>query len=345
MRRLANRKNDAEAAPPFYRWGWFKLEDLFDIKKGKRLTKEAMITGSTPFVGSSESGNGVTGYIDHKPIHKGNTISVTYNGSVAEAFYQPRDFWASDDVNVLYPKFRLEPYTALFITALIKKEKYRFNYGRKWHVERMMQSKIKLPINNKGEVDFDAIREYMESLYDIVGVLTNLKKSELDRKVELKYVVWNSFELSKIFTFERGKCGSAEKLLEKGNEISYIGAKKEDNGFMYKVLRDEKYVTKGNCIVFIGDGQGSVGYSTYQGEDFIGSTTLSMGRNKSLNKYNALFVVPLLDKERFKYSFGRKWNGEKLKNTKVLLPTDTTGNPDWQFMEEYIKSLPYSSSL
>jgi hypothetical protein len=151
--------------------------------------------------------------------------------------------------------------------------------------------------------------------------------------------------LGDLFTFERGRCGSAEKLLEKGNEISYIGAKKENNGFMYAVLRDEKFVTKGNCIVFIGDGQGSVGYSTYQEKDFIGSTTLSMGRNANLNKYNALFIITLLDKERFKYSFGRKWNGEKLKNTKIKLPTDALGNPDWQFMEDYIKSLPYSAEI
>lgn len=151
--------------------------------------------------------------------------------------------------------------------------------------------------------------------------------------------------MSDLFTFERGKCGSAEKLLEKGEEISYVGAKKEDNGFMYKVVRDESYVTKGNCIVFIGDGQGSVGYSTYQEKDFIGSTTLAMGRNENLNKFNAIFLITLLDKERFKYSFGRKWNGDKLKNTKIKLPIDKDGNPDWQFMENYIKSLPYSASI
>ncbi|MCX6766395.1 MAG: N-6 DNA methylase [Candidatus Moranbacteria bacterium] len=156
---------------------------------------------------------------------------------------------------------------------------------------------------------------------------------------------WEYFSIVNLFELERGKCGSAEKLLEKGDEINYIGAKKENNGFMYKVVRDEKFVTKGNGIVFIGDGQGSVGYSTYQPNDFIGSTTLSIGRNKNLNRYIGLFIVALLDKERFKYSFGRKWNGEKLKNTKIKLPVDSSGNPDWQFMEDYIKSLPYSAEI
>ena len=137
----------------------------------------------------------------------------------------------------------------------------------------------------------------------------------------------------------------AQKLLEKGNEDSYIGAKKDNNGMMYRVVRDGKYVSKGNCLVFIGDGQGSVGYSTYQEADFIGSTTLSIVPNKNLNKYSGIFIITLLDKERFKYSFGRKWNGEKLKNTKIKLPADKEGLPDWKFMEEYIKSLPYSKSV
>ena len=173
-------------------------------------------------------------------------------------------------------------------------------------------------------------------------IIKNKRKIK-DSPINIKN--WRWFKVGDIFSIERGKCGSAEKLLEKGDEISYIGAKKEDNGFMYKVVRDEKYITKANCIVFIGDGQGSVGYSTYQEKDFIGSTTLSMGRNGNLNKFNAIFLITLLDKERFKYSFGRKWNGEKLKNTKIKLPVDTNGDPDWQFMEDYIKSLPYSSSI
>ncbi len=118
-------------------WNWFKLEDLFDLKKGKRLTKANMSKGKTPFIGAIDKNNGYREFIGQPPIHEANTISINYNGSVAEAFYQPNPFWASDDVNVLYPKFKMNKYIALFIVTLIKLEKYRFNYGRKWHLERM----------------------------------------------------------------------------------------------------------------------------------------------------------------------------------------------------------------
>ena len=145
------------------KWGWFKLSDLFDIKKGKRLTKANISEGSTPFIGSIDSNNGYREFIGQKPIHKGNTITVNYNGSVAEAFFQPKSFWASDDVNVLYPKFAMNPFIALFIITIIKQEKYRFNYGRKWHVERMKLSEIKLP-QTSGRPDFKFMEDYIKSL-------------------------------------------------------------------------------------------------------------------------------------------------------------------------------------
>ena len=145
-------------------WRWFEIQELFEIKKGKRLTKADMIKGGTPFIGSIESNNGYREYIDQEPIHTGNTITVNYNGSVAEAFYQPKPFWASDDVNVLYPKFNMNPFNALFIATVIKAEKYRFNYGRKWHVERMNTSKIKLPSTLNKQPDFDFMENYIKSL-------------------------------------------------------------------------------------------------------------------------------------------------------------------------------------
>ena len=109
-----------------------------------------MTEGNTPFIGAIDSNNGYREYIGQEPIHSGNTITVNYNGSVAESFYQPKPFWASDDVNVLYPKFKMNPFNALFIATIIKAEKYRFNYGRKWHVERMNTTKINYHQQIKG---------------------------------------------------------------------------------------------------------------------------------------------------------------------------------------------------
>jgi len=145
-------------------WKLFKLEELFEIKKGKRLTKAQMKPGSTPFVSSIDANNGVSAYISQNPNHEGNTITVNYDGSVAEAYYQESPFWALDAVNVLYPKFDMTKEVALFIVAVIRREKYRYNYGRKWHLERMLGSQIKLPVKTDGSLNIEFMEKYIMSL-------------------------------------------------------------------------------------------------------------------------------------------------------------------------------------
>lgn len=145
-------------------WKWYLLSDLFNIAKGKRLTKANMTQGDIPFIGSIDNNNGLSSFVGQMPIHEGNTITVNYNGSVAEAFYQPKPFWASDDVNVLYPKFSMNSAIALFIITVIRQEKYRFNYGRKWHLERMEHSQIKLPTKSDGTPDYIYMETYIKSL-------------------------------------------------------------------------------------------------------------------------------------------------------------------------------------
>jgi hypothetical protein len=143
-------------------WKSFRIGDLFDLKKGKRLTKANMVVGATPFVGAIDNNNGVTGHIAQPALHPGGTITVNYNGAgVAEAFYQPEPYRCSDDVNVLYPKFKLTPKIALFIATIIRLEKYRFSYGRKWHLERMLKSEIRLPAKIDGKLDAAAMEKYM----------------------------------------------------------------------------------------------------------------------------------------------------------------------------------------
>jgi hypothetical protein len=99
-------------------------------------------------------------------------------------------------------------------------------------------------------------------------------------------------------------------------------------------------VTKGNCIIFICDGQGSVGYANYIDHDFIGSTTLSVGYNNRLNEKIGMFIVTVLDLERYRYSFGRKYK-TNLSKVSIKLPATEQGEPDWDFMESYISNLNF----
>lgn len=165
---------------------------------------------------------------------------------------------------------------------------------------------------------------------------------------------WKPFITARLFpVMENGKAN--QQMLDEGNECFYVGAKKDDNGVMIHCMRDESLITKGNCIVFICNGQGSVGFANYMDVDFIGTTDIVAGYNEYLNEFIGNFLATIYSQERPKYSFGRKWKTH-LRDTEVKLPVQRNADgspiidasckwsdegyvPDWQFMEDYIKSL------
>lgn len=117
-----------------------------------------MLPGQIPFVGSSSQSNGRTATIENtEHLHSGNTFTVSYNGSVGEVFYQPEPFWASDNVNVFYPRFQMSRSIALFCMTVIRKYGKHYNYAHKWTKERMEAERVSLPVTAEGEPDYAAM--------------------------------------------------------------------------------------------------------------------------------------------------------------------------------------------
>ena len=152
---------------------------------------------------------------------------------------------------------------------------------------------------------------------------------------------WKDFYLSDVFTrIEPGKVSQAYQL-EEGTDIPYLGAKKDDNGVMAWCATNNELKSSGNCVVLICDGQGSVGLANYMESDFLGTVNLMLCYNDShLNQYTGLFLATIISQERPKYSFGRKWKTH-INETLIKLPQTETGAPNWEFMEQYIKTLNY----
>ena len=62
--------------------------------------------------------------------------------------------------------------------------------------------------------------------------------------------------------------------------------------------------------------------------------------SKYLNKNNAKFIITSIEKaNKEKASYGYLFNSKRLEKGKLLLPIDENENPDWNFMENYIKIL------
>ena len=327
-------------------WKEFEVQELFNVVYGVNLELVNCIETNkddpeaVAFVSRTESNNGVSAYV--KPVpgvepQPKDTITVAGGGSVLATFLQTQPFYSGRDLYLLYPKESIPHKAKLFIVTVIKANKYRYNYGRQANVT-LPRLKLRLPAMPNGKPDWQWMESYIDSLHS--EPLTTQNDTNV---VSFDTTAWKWFVIEDLFDkFETGK--GHDTLLDDGEECFYLGAKKSDNGIMRKCAVNESMLQDGNCIVFICNGAGSVGYANYMDKPFIATTDLVFGYADWLNEKTGLFVATVLCKERFKYSFGRKWKTH-LRDTKIKLPATPDGKPDWLWMESYIESLPYGDRL
>lgn len=333
------------------KWKEFKLGRLFYIKKGKRLTSEEQTIGDTPYIGAIDSNNGVANYIGQEAIHKGNTISLSYNGSVGEAFYQEVPFWATDDVNVLYFKeengITFNRYIALFICTILQKEKYRYSYGRKWVLDNMVDTLIKLPATDVGNPDWKFIENYMKSLKH--KPLTT--KNPAGNVVALGISKWEEFTVNDIFKIYNGKGITKEEIECNYGEFIAVQSGEDNNGIIGKI--DKKYcinmeytMTENPCLTVARSG--SAGFISYQPHGCVvgdSAKIMVLREEDNGNHYVYLFLKTILMANKFKYTYGRKVTEAKYLQEKIMLPIVSEGVPDYGFMEKYMKALPFGDRI
>ena len=180
------------------KWVWFDYSQLFEIKGSKttpKLELEETGIGNYPYVTTQAINNGIEGFFN-VATEKGNILTVD-SAVLGFCAYQAKDFSASDHVEKLIPKFNLSPYIAMFLTTIINREQYRYNYGRKCSQTKLKQSQIKLPAikNSYGEYnpDWQWIEEYVKNV--LIPKLPTKSKSVWEKRFNSKPILKNRLEL------------------------------------------------------------------------------------------------------------------------------------------------------
>lgn len=152
------------ALPPVDEWEAFRVADLFRVHRGRSVVRRDATPGKTPLVTASSRNNGISAFISAEPDHPAGRITVASNGSVGEAFVQPAPFVATADVSILEPLVTLDDPAKHFVCTVLRREKYRFNYGRKWPAGRLAESSIRLPAGRNGEPNLRLMNRFVRSL-------------------------------------------------------------------------------------------------------------------------------------------------------------------------------------
>ena len=145
-------------------WSHFKMTDLFQIKGSKTtplLELEEYGKGKYPYVTTQATNNGIEGFYDFYS-EDGNVLTAD-SAVLGYCAYQALPFSASDHVEKLIPKFKMNKFIAMFLATILNLEQYRYNYGRKCSQTRMKEISIKLPTKN-GKLDFEFMENYIKTL-------------------------------------------------------------------------------------------------------------------------------------------------------------------------------------
>lgn len=148
---------------------------------------------------------------------------------------------------------------------------------------------------------------------------------------------WKSFNLGdeEYFTLHSTLNGIDKNKLKKSTEKTYpyITRSKTRNGLDSFVSEQEREINQGNAIIIGLDTQTVF----YQESDFYTGQNVQILFSRHLTKNIALFMIPIIKKQLSLLNWGG--NGAtlgRLKKKSIILPATTDGEPDWDFMENYI---------
>lgn len=323
-------------------WRPFFLTELFpQIQRGKRLKTENHVPGKTPYVSSSALNNGVDNFISNTEKVRifSDCISLANSGSVGSSFYEPFPFVASDHITHLKNE-KYNKYHYLFIASILNRLSQKYNFNREINDNRISREKIMLPVDVAGNLDLDFMEQYIK---ERESQLIQKYKDFISKNIQsggvltdLKLVKWKAFYINEIFSISAGK--RLTKADMDSGRIPFIGATDSNNGITNWVATPNSSFDKNVLGV---NYNGSVVENFYHPYGCIFSDDVKRLhlREHADNKYILLFFKTVILQQKVKYTYGYKFNGQRMERQKILLPVNEEGRPDYEFMEQYGKQI------
>ena len=314
-----------------------KLKEYFETSYGnKKYHNKSWLTeeykGNTPLISSKGKNRGVYGYFNIEPEYE-NIITVPSTGTICYAIYQKNKCAVDDNTLVLKPKMNFSEREMIFYSLVIRKYKKCFMYGRQ------------VTPKKADEFDIPSRDEIPSWIYEMeIPTYDDIAESKTQEKIELPQInEWKSFTYDEIFNIKKGNGISLTEAKKNPGNNAYVTSTCENNGVA--VYTSAEPTEKANTITVNTDG--SIGYAFYHTKPYLVNCHVAIYdlKERELNSAIAMFLITLIQKEQYKYNFGRAWGVTRMKKSIIKLPVTAEGKPDYDLMERYINSLPYSKYI
>ena len=325
-------------------WKEFRIGDYFEIFHGVRLTKSKRKEGDIPLLTAGYENQGVAEYISNPemPRYK-NPITVDMFGN---CFYHD-GIYTGDDNIYFFINDDISHHAKIFLSTMIMSVlQGHYDYGRQFRQGDADTLKVILPTTLFDEPDWQYMESYMKKVMEESEEYIRIMGGHSVEKHPIDIGEWGEFHLYDLFDISMGNKMDRGKMSD--GDIAFVGRTAKENGINARVAyveNHEKYGTvepyNAGCLTLaLG---GSIGSCFYQKEPFYTSQNVAVliPRNNE-NELALLFISSVIS---FSVLYGKyeafieELNKHIKTDFTIMLPVTPSGEPDWQYMEEYMKEI------
>jgi hypothetical protein len=307
-----------------------RVGDLFYVQYGINMELDACEKTSDAdginFVARTSENNGVVAKV--KPVagkkpQPAGVVTCAGSGSVLSSFVQYKPFYSGRDLYVLTPKRDMRLEEKMFYCLCIKMNAFRYGYGRQANKTLKDIPLPPLP---------DWLKHYN---IDYSPTVTKIPHRDLPIATDQ----WKKFKLSDFFQQERGKRLTREHRIEGTLPLATAGFANE--GIAGHIANEDMKIYRDVLTIDMFCNCFYRGYEFACDDNILVLDPLFSGANR----FNLLFLATVVSADKYRYAYGRQYRQKDFREHIIQLPTDENGQPDWKFMEHYVKSLRYSDRI
>ncbi len=325
-------------------WGEFKVKDIFEVTNSKpyhknnlKITKKGI-----PYITRTSFNNGLEEIVENINVHKNPKNTISLGAENADFFYQSVEYITGNKMYIIQND-NISKNVGIFLIQSFRNsiKDCGFGYGKGLTGTRFKERIVILPMDSQGQPNWQFMEDYIkqeqkQQAQKIIDYYEHKLVELAGDVVGLDKVKWKTFRFTEVFQeIQRGK------RLTKANQTDgpkpYISSTSENNG-VDAFIGNETGVRKFEDVLTLAN-SGSVGSTFYQQFEFVASDHITALKSENADKYAYLFLSTVVKRLEEKYSFNREINDTRIKREKLILPADKEGNPNFQYMSDFVKKL------
>lgn len=322
-------------------WQGFRIGCLFEISRPATRSQAKYEDGNVPFVASGNFNNGVTKWCIPKEgevLDAGNCITVSpLDGS---AFYQATSFLGRGGAGSAILMLRNESLTelsGLFISSVIRRSLTKYTYSDQLNSKTIEDESIRLPVDASGEPDLAYMDEYMSAVMrESEASLESLRQADGEKRT-VDTCDWKEFVVGELFpSMVKPPVLHTRQVVEADEGLPYVVRTKFNNGIKCRVHPVSDVIPSPAGVITWGAENATFFYQT---EEFLSGRDIYFVDTRAYSANTCVFLAACLQTVAHKYPYNYGLFPDLLKEERIKLPVDASGEPDWVYMDKYMRAV------